>query len=355
MNKTRISVLIALTGLLVLLTLNTAHAGQKRYSDRADVKAFIAELVKKHNFNRAELLGMFKRAKPQQKALEALEKPAERELTWGQYRPIFVTDKRIDAGVEFWQNHSATLQKAEEKYGVPKEIIVAIIGVETLFGKHTGTYPVLETLITLSFDAKSRQPFWRKELEEFLLLAKEQQVDPFSIQGSYAGAMGWGQFISSSYRAYAVDFDDDGKRDLWTNPVDAIGSVANYFKRHGWNTGELIAIEAMINGNEEGLSAIAVGRARGGLKPELTLKELSNHGVKLSEQLPADEVATLVKLEGSKGDEYWLGFKNFYVITRYNQSAMYAMAVYQLSREIKQKANSVLVELNGKEGAVPSF
>lgn len=327
----RTALLLLMAGIALWQVSTPLHAEWTLYSDRKDVRAYVDQLVRKHKFNRAELLGLFRGVRKQQAVLDAIAKPAERELTWKEYRPIFLKDARIQAGVEFRQQYSDALERAEALYGVPPEIIAAIIGVETFFGKHTGKHPVLDSLVTLSFDGDRRQEFFRRELEEFLLLAKEQQVDPFSIKGSYAGAMGWPQFISSSYRAYAVDFDGDGKRDLWNNPVDAIGSVANYFRKHGWEKGETVVVAAQLADNAGDLSGIAVERGRTGLKPALSIGALASKGVRSEVPLPPAQLATLLKLQGEQGDEYWLGLKNFYVITRYNHSAMYAMAVYQLA------------------------
>lgn len=321
-------------------SLQATSAGYKLYSDRSDVRAYVDTLVKKHKFNRAELLGLFRQAEPQQQVLEAIARPAERELTWKEYRPIFLTEARIAGGVEFWRQYAEPLARAGELYGVPPQIVVAILGVETRFGKYTGNYPVLDSLITLSFDGKSRQSFFRSELEEFLLLVRDERVAPFSVKGSYAGAMGWPQFIASSYRRYAVDFDGDGRRDLWNNPVDAIGSVANYFKAHGWRPEEDVIVPAQLDAHVEDLSDMVVERGRQGLKPVVSLETFAQKGVYSVNDVPPDQAAVLVRLQGDSGDEYWLGLQNFYVITRYNQSAMYALAVYQLSREIRQAYQS---------------
>lgn len=329
------AIIVGLTGLaLIGQPLHAASTSYKLYSDRTEVRAYVDELVQKHNFNRAELLGMFRQAVPQQQVLEAISRPAERELTWKEYRPIFLTESRIAAGVEFWQEYAKPLLRAQDEYGVSPEVIVAIIGVETRFGEYTGKHPVLDSLITLSFDGEGRRSFFKSELEEFLLLVRDERVDPFSIKGSYAGAMGWPQFISSSYRHYAVDFNGDGKRDLWSDPVDAIGSVANYFKRHGWRQGDTVTVPARLDEQARGISDLAVERGRKGLKPVMSLETLARKGVHSVDEIPADQRAVLVKLQGDAGDEYWLGLQNFYVITRYNHSAMYAMAVYQLGQEI---------------------
>jgi membrane-bound lytic murein transglycosylase B len=333
---------------LAMLSPRASLAGRK-YSERSDVRSFVDTLVQKHKFNRAELLGLFRRAEQQRSVLEAIARPAERALTWSQYRPIFVTAESARNGSLFWTEHAEVLARAEQTYGVPPEIIVAIIGVETRYGKQVGRYPVFDALTTLGFDSKQRQNFFRSELEHFLLLARDEMFDPAMLQGSYAGAMGWPQFIASSYRQYAVDFDKDGRRDLWDSPADVIGSVANYFKRHGWRQGQLVALPAQISGD---VSAVAVGRGRRGLKPEKNYAALSQAGVAVQTELDAQQLATLIELDVDAGKEYWLGLNNFYVITRYNQSAMYALAVFQLSEAVAAQyaADTAAQNKNGKKG-----
>jgi membrane-bound lytic murein transglycosylase B len=317
----------------------------KRYSDREEVRDFVDALVEKHLFNRAELLGMFRRVQQQQSVLDAVSRPAERILTWSDYRPIFVTPDRIEDGVRFWRENKALLQEAEKSYGVPAQIIVAIIGVETRYGKQTGKYRVFDALTTLGFEQNQRQDFYRSELEHFLLLARDQRLDPLAVRGSYAGAMGMPQFISSSYRQYAVDFNKDGRVDLWESPGDVIASVANYFKRWGWQQGAQVVIPAKVTGD---VSEIAIGRARKNLKPGNTYEILQQAGVTVDTGLPPDTEAYLIELETTEGLDYWLGLHNFYVITRYNGSAMYAMAAYQLGQEIA--VNYKKPVLAGKSG-----
>jgi membrane-bound lytic murein transglycosylase B len=324
--------LICVLMCLALLWPERGFGRNKLYSDREDVRAFIDSLTEKHRFNRAELLGLFRRAQRQDKVLEAIKKPAERVLTWSEYRPIFVTPDRITAGVKFWQQHAALLQQAEKTYGVPAEIIVAIVGVETRYGKQTGKYPVFDALTTLGFEENHRQGFFRSELEHFLLLARDQRLDPLAVRGSYAGAMGMPQFISSSYREYAIDFNKDGRTDLWDSPGDVIASVANYFKRWGWKHTAPVVIPAQVTGD---VSQIAIGRGRKGLKPEKTYGFFQQSGVVAATELPVDTATVLIELETNAGLEYWLGLHNFYVITRYNGSAMYALAAYQLGQEIE--------------------
>lgn len=333
--------------ILLLSVSQSADAGRKRYSDRHEVRKFVRIVAAEHNLNRAELLGLFRKAKRQQDVLDAISKPAERKLIWSEYQPIFVTEDRAKAGVEFWRRYSEALRRAEQEYGVPAEIVVAIIGVETYYGKILGRYPVFESLVTLGFDGKRRRQFFRSELEAFLLLARDEKLNPMQVKGSYAGAMGFPQFISSSYRAYAVDYDNDGYRDLFANPVDAIGSVANYFARHGWRRGEEIVIPVQLD--EDEARSLAVGRGRQGLKPELSVGQIITAGVKLGYEIPPERKAVLIELEKPEESEYWLGLNNFYVMTRYNNSSMYAMAVYQLGNRIKQYLS---VAQNGNMGVL---
>ncbi len=298
------------------------------YAQREDVQAFITEMVTQHGFNRAALTRQFASAKRLDNVLEAIAKPAEKTLTWAQYRPIFLSRRRINKGKEFLQAHRALLNRAEQKYGVPAEIIAAIIGVETYYGKHTGKYTVFDSLTTLSFDYPPRATFFKSELKAFLLLSREEHINVNDMTGSYAGAMGMPQFISSSYRQYAVDFDGDGKRDLWHSLPDVVGSVAHYFSEHGWHRGETIAHRVQLKNTD-------IVPAKNKLEPYVSISVLRDEGVTGVPGLSADTQVTLLKLAGKEGNEYWLGLNNFYVITRYNHSALYAMAVFQLSQAIK--------------------
>lgn len=207
-------------------------------------------MVTKHDFDKNVLSQTFAKVEVKDSILKAISRPAEKSKPWYDYRKIFITDKRINGGVKFWQQHAEALQAAEQKYGVPVEVIIAILGVETRYGGNVGGYRVVDALSTLAFRYPPRSPFFRSELEHFLLLTREEKMSLLDPVGSYAGAMGLGQFMPSSYREYAVDFDGDGKRDIWTNPVDAIGSIANYLKRHGWIAGESIVHQTEISGSE---------------------------------------------------------------------------------------------------------
>ncbi len=289
--------------------------------------AFIAEMKAKHRFNEAHLRALMDKATYRQSIIDAISRPAEGK-PWHQYRPIFVTESRSRQGVVFWEENAELLARAEKEYGVPPEIIVAIIGVETRYGKHIGTYPVLDSLSTLGFAYPKRAKFFRRELVEFMLLSREEKVEPLTAVGSYAGALGMPQFIPSSYRAYAVDFDGDGRRDLWHSHADVIGSVAAYFKRHGWSPGQPITTRA------HGVERRHADYLKKGMKPVTKVATLRRQGIETEDKVPGSELASLIKLDTTQGAEYWLGLPNFYVITRYNHSNLYAMAVYQLSREI---------------------
>ncbi|MDF2488068.1 MAG: lytic murein transglycosylase [Pseudomonas sp.] len=300
-----------------------ANAGD--YDGSPQVAEFVGEMARDHGFASEQLMGVFAEVQRKQSILDAISRPAERVKPWKDYRPMFLTDARIARGVDFWRQHEATLARAEQEYGVPAQVIVSIIGVETFFGRNTGNFRVLDALSTLGFDYPPRADFFRKELREFLLLAREEQLDPLTLKGSYAGAMGLPQFMPSSFRAYAVDFDGDGHINIWNNPDDAIGSVASYFKRHGWVAGEAVVSRATVSGEhvEEGLSP--------GIDAVKTVAQLRDLGWSSHDALRDDLPVTAFRLEGDNGPEYWLGLKNFYAITRYNRSVMYAMAVHQLS------------------------
>ena len=295
------------------------------YESSPQVAEFVTEMTRDYGFASEQLVSLFAAAERKQNIIDAISRPAEKVKPWKDYRPIFITDSRISRGMEFWREHEEALKRAEAEYGVPPQVIVAIIGVETFYGGNTGGYRVVDALSTLAFDYPPRAPFFRKELREFLLLAREEQVDPLTLTGSYAGAMGLPQFMPSSFRAYAVDFDGDGRINIWSNPVDAIGSVASYFKRHGWQPGEPVVSAASIEGDavEQGLTV--------GLDPVKNVAELRGLGWTSADPLDDLLPVTAFRLEGAEGAEYWLGLPNFFVITRYNRSVMYAMAVNQLA------------------------
>ena len=309
------------------------------YSQQPQVAPFIDRMVEEHKFERAQVLEWLKVAENQQSIVKAMSRPAEKVKPWHEYRKIFVSELRIKRGVEFWQQHEETLERAYKEYGVDPAIIVSILGVETNYGRNTGSYRVIDALSTLAFDyyhsiekRESRKKFFTIQLENLFLLAREQKKDPLSLTGSYAGAMGWGQFMPDSYRDYAVDFDGDNLADIWTNPTDAIGSVANYFnKKGGWKKDQPVATRVHIG---ENLDTQGLNKMR---RPKVTIAELIVRGYQPVQNFAEDSLAFPMKLTAKYADEYWLGFNNFYAIGRYNPRIKYAMAVYQLSLMIKEQ------------------
>lgn len=316
-------------GTLGLLLAGMGPASAADYTGEK-VAEFVREMTVEHGFASEQLEDLLAQAERRQGILDAISRPAERVKPWKEYRPIFLTESRIAQGVDFWRENEDSLKRAEAEFGVPAEVIVAIIGVETFYGRNTGSHRVIDALTTLGFDYPPRQPFFRQQLKEFLLLAREEQVDPLSLTGSYAGAMGLPQFMPSSFRAYAVDFDGDGRIDIWKNPTDAVGSAANYFKQHGWRPGEPVVARATVSGDRhaEGITQ--------GLEPQLNAAQLRELGWRTSAPIADDTAVTAFRLDGAEGDEYWVGLPNFYVITRYNRSIMYAMAVYQLAEQLAE-------------------
>ena len=323
-----------MTMLILMLGVALYGSVSADYATRPDVRAYVEELTQTKGFEREELLRLFGAAQREQRVLDAIARPAEKTKPWFEYRDIFLTPDRIEQGVAFWHENVATLARAEQMFSVAPEVIVSIIGVETRYGRNAGSFRVVDSLATLAFDYPPRSKFFRGELTELLLLAREEGLDPLTLRGSYAGAMGYGQFIPSSYRAYAVDFDGDGIRNIWTNPVDAIGSVANYFSRHGWRGGNNVVLPAEVARGE------AEAAANQGLRVSHTVGELRALGVEVKE-VADDADAGLLRMDGEKGPEYWLALHNFYVITKYNRSPMYALAVHQLSEAIAQAHASV--------------
>jgi membrane-bound lytic murein transglycosylase B len=305
----------------------SANTGGFDLQDK-NIQSFIGDMAKEHKFNRHKLEEILGKARIQQSILDAIARPAEQVKPWYEYRSIFLTRDRIRGGVNFWKQNQQALQAAQEKYQVPAFIITAIIGVETRYGRHIGSYSVLDSLATLAFAYPPRSRFFRSELEQYLLMTREEKIDPTKQLGSYAGAMGMPQFIASSFRSYAVDFDKNGQRDLWNSPTDAIGSVANYFHRHGWQFAQPVVQRVQVQGDayRKLLSD--------DLKPTLTIAQLRKSGVIIPKDVDDKQKAVLLELEGKSGPEYWLAWHNFYVISRYNHSALYSLAVYQLSREV---------------------
>lgn len=317
-----------LPGLLLLFVLQLRADAD--YADRDDVKAFAREVAVESALGEKHLLALLRMAEYKQSVINAISRPAEKTLTWAEYQDIFLTDTRRRRGIEFLYKHKEALIKARKVYGVPPVVVTAIIGVETMYGRNKGSYRVLDSLSTLAFDYPPRSRFFRKELKEFILLAHEENRAITELKGSYAGAMGIGQFIPSSYRRFAVDFDGDGFKDIWDNEADAIASVANYLREHGWLEGELITLP--ING-----SSVPEGLFNANLKPDISLRELRQLGAVGQSSLSGDLKVSPMLLEGKQGIEHWIGLYNFYVITRYNRSRLYAMAVFQLSEGLRDE------------------
>ncbi|HVY08488.1 MAG TPA: lytic murein transglycosylase B [Burkholderiales bacterium] len=311
-------------------TFSTLAQAPAKVKLKPEVEKFISRMVQHHQFDEGSLRQMFSQLKANDGVVKAINAPATSK-PWNEFRNIFVTPTRTSGGVIFWNDNAETLKRARDVYGVPEEIIVAIIGVETIYGKRTGTFRVIESLYTLAFEMPERADYFRGELEQFLLLARENNLDPLVVKGSFAGAIGMPQFMPTSYRKYAVDFDGDGKVDLWDNVPDIIGSVANYLHYFGWAAGQPVAVPARFSG--AGYKEVLDK----GFKPHLTLAQMLAKGVEPTDSMPPELVAGLFPLEIEQGQEYWLSFNNFYVITRYNRSRNYAMAVYMLANAIARE------------------
>jgi membrane-bound lytic murein transglycosylase B len=294
------------------------------------VEKFVDYMVKTHGFDRGQLHVLFSKIQLSQSVVRAITAPATAK-PWHEFRPLFVDEQRISGGVQFWKDNADTLARAHDVFGVPEGIIVSLIGIETRYGRVTGGHKVVEALSTLAFDLDNRPEFFRSELEQFLLLAREQQWDAAGITGSYAGAMGMPQFMPSSYRRYAVDFDGDGHIDLWHSTPDVIGSVANYLHLFGWKSGEPIVTPARIE-SVDPQPLIDLG-----LQPSMTLNQWRMRGVEDMSGHNAELNAALFQLDLVGGPEFWLGFDNFYALLQYNRSRNYVMAVYDLAREIKRE------------------
>ena len=300
------------------------------FNDR-DIDSFIDELVREEGFSRPALEKMFEKVEFKPRIVELISKPAERRLTWWEYRNLFINDKRVDDGVEFWKKNQKILDKASETYGVSQSVIIGILGIETGFGQNSGGFRVVDALSTLGFGYPRRATFFKKELREFLILSREQGFDPLALKGSYAGAMGIPQFMPSSYRAYAIDFDKSGQADIWESSADAIGSIASYLSRHGWIEGKPVASRASVRGQK--YSSLISDNPR----PTRSVNEAKNLGWQSRQVLPESARVRGLKLEGKNGTEHWLTMTNFYVITRYNRSDLYAMAVWQLGSQIEDE------------------
>lgn len=304
--------------------------------DQENVIAFIDEMVETHEFDRVALTGVLAEVEIKPVIIEKISAPAERTMTWGEYRRIFITHERVKAGVTFWRENQVMLERIALETGVSIEMLVGIIGVETYFGRITGKDRVIDALATLAFAYPPRARFFRGELMHFLILAREEELDPTTPMGSYAGAMGRPQFMPSSFRAYAVDSTGDGKKDIWDNWADVSGSIANYFLKHGWRSDEEVAAQATLGSRWNG----AVPRPKNTLTASDTVASLSTKGVLFATDLCADSEGQLLTYEGDSGTEHWVGFHNFFVITKYNRSVMYALAVHQLGQQISSKVRT---------------
>ena len=302
--------------------------------DTAAVRGFIADMNLKHGFDAAALTRTFANVSRIDRIIELIAKPAEKVKPWYEYRALFITDKRIREGAAFWRANEAVVLRASETYGVAPEVIVAIIGVETSYGANVGSYRVIDALSTLAFhypdNNKTRSAFFRTQLEQFLLMARDDHLDPMVLTGSYAGAMGMPQFMPDSYRRLAVDFDGDGARNIWNDADDAIGSVANYLHEHGWRRAGPVTTMARVSG------ANPATFLKTTIKPDFRLADFTAAGIMPVRSGNPDDETALFELEGTRGNEYWIGYTNFYVISRYNPRVKYAMAVAQLSEEIRK-------------------
>jgi membrane-bound lytic murein transglycosylase B len=323
-----------LAGPLAAQTLGQA-AGQTAargptYADRPEVHAFVVEMAERHGFSARELERVLGGARYLDSVVTLMTPAPPGVRSWQNYRANFTNPRRIEAGAEFWRRHAAALGRAESVYGVPPEIVVAIIGVETEYGRNTGSFRVLDALATLAFDYPRRAEYFRSELEQFLLLARESRSDAAAFRGSYAGAIGIPQFMPGSIRRYAVDFDGDGRLDLRASAGDAIGSVANFLAQHGWLAGAPAAVGAAVNGERHRL---LVG---GGVDPVYRAGELREVGVTFDEAVDDETACVLIELESpDTPSEYLVGLQNFYVLTRYNRSSFYAGAVLELAAAVK--------------------
>ncbi|HXP64166.1 MAG TPA: lytic murein transglycosylase B [Steroidobacteraceae bacterium] len=298
---------------------------------RPEVKEFINHMSDGYGFKKRALRKLLKSAESQSAIIDAMNKPAEKAKLWYEYRPIFLSERRIREGTEFWIAHRQALDQASARSGVAPEYLAAILGVETYYGRLTGNYRVLDALATLSFDYPPREKFFREELEQYLLLTRDMHLNPLTLKGSYAGAMGAPQFMPSNYRRYAVDADANGHIDLWTDWPDVCASVGNYLKEHGWNAGEPVLAEATVQPEK---AADLDGRK---LALSETVASLNAKGVSFEAALPAEAPAILIAADESDGVHWRVGYNNFYVITRYNHSPLYAMAVYELAAAVKQR------------------
>ena len=320
---------------LLCLLLGVASDAPAAPLDTTAVRSFISYMSATYGFDADALSVTFSHVSRSDRIIELMSKPAEKVKPWYQYRALFITDKRIREGAAFWQANEAAVSRAAATYGVAPEVIIAIIGVESSYGQNVGSYRVIDALSTLAFhypgNDTARGAFFRTQLEQFLLMARDDHLDPLSLTGSYAGAMGMPQFMPDSYRRLAVDFDGDGRRNIWKDPDDAIGSVANYLREHGWRRAGAVISRALIGAADPGRFLKTT------IKPSFRLVDFTAAGIApMQSNGNVDDEAALFQLEGSAGNEYWIGYTNFYVISRYNPRVKYAMAVAQLAEEIRK-------------------
>lgn len=310
-------------------------SGKNRFDlERPEIAKFVDEVVQRNELSRDDVYELLAKAEPQPKIIEAISRPAERVIPWWEYRARFLTEQRIREGAEFWERHREALDRVAKERGVAPEYLVAIIGVETFYGRITGKFRVLDALATLAFDYPPRSKFFRSELENFLLLAREEAVDPLTTLGSYAGAMGAPQFMPSSYRRYAVDQSGDDKRDLFGEWDDILGSIANYFREHGWQTGAPVLTDAVIAPDSK------VAPDTRNLTLDETIDSARAKGVNFVSDLPGTTPVIIIPAEQKDGLEVRVGYQNFHVITRYNRSVRYAMAVHDLAQAVAARVEA---------------
>lgn len=319
--------LFPLHRLLLVGLLHCVVAPAGAQTIRPEVEAFVEEMATRHRFDPKALRSVFARVQPRPNIVKAMSAPATAR-PWHEFREMYVDARRIEGGVRFWNDHAVLLERAAREFGVPAEILVATIGIETRYGRQLGRVKVLEALTTLAFDYPRRAAFFRNELEAFLLLGREQGWDYGEIRGSFAGAMGLPQFLPSSYRQYAVDFDSDGARNLWGQPADAVGSVANYYRAFGWIEGQRVAIPVTLD--EKAIAELETGD----IQPHRRIADFVAAGAVVPPDVSPDALGTLIKTDTGAGLQYWIALQNFYVITRYNRSVNYAMAVWELAQTI---------------------
>jgi len=326
--------LVSIILLFITLAFSPMSNADENFVKRSDVQTFIQKMVKKYKFDEKTLDNLFAEAKIYPQVIQQVTRPLEKQ-PWDIYQMLFVNEWRIQHGVDFWIKYADAFHRAESQFGIPPGIIIATIGIETKYGQKTGDYRVFDSLTNLAFNHTTRADFFRKELEQFLLLTRDEGLDPLKVMGSYAGAIGQPQFMPSSYRYYAVNFSQSGKTDLMNNEIDVIGSIANYYKKHGWHVNEPVAIQAVATGSRFDYLTPDEKNA------SFTIAELANYGILPKENVKAAQnlKVKVIVLENRYSKEYWLVFHNFGVIKRYNTNNQYAMAVYQLSNYITEVKN----------------